>query len=123
MELSQTMIDVLLSADSKALATTGPRGLNVVPVSTIRVVNGNIWLINYFFKKTLENIQAEPLVALVGWRGFDGFQIKGNVRYTTEGHEFEEAKAWVAQTLPDRTVKGLLILTPECVYDISPAAA
>lgn len=122
MELSQKVIDILQSADSKALATTGPHGLNVVPVSTIRIVDGKIWLINYFFKKTLENILANPAVSLVGWKGFDGFQIRASVEYVDEGPQFEEAKRWVAQSLPDRVVKGILILTPESAYDISPTA-
>lgn len=122
LEFSQRVIDTLLSADSKALATTGPQGLNVVPVSTIRVVDGKIWLINYFFKKTLENILANPTVSLVGWKGFDGFQIRANVTYIDEGKQLEEARNWVAQILPDRVVKGLLILDPEYVYDVSPTA-
>jgi hypothetical protein len=123
MELSTETIELLLNADSKALATNGPHGLNVVPVSTIRVVDGKIWLINYFFKKTIENIHAEPHVSLVGWKGFDGFQVKGSISYESSGPQFEEAKAWVAQKLPDRVVKGLLILTPEEVFNISPSAA
>ncbi|MBP9710717.1 MAG: pyridoxamine 5'-phosphate oxidase family protein [Candidatus Pacebacteria bacterium] len=120
MELSNEVIDLLLNADSKALATTGPNGLNVVPVSTIRVVDGKILLMNYFFRKTIENIAVQPQVSLVGWKGFDGYQVKGNVLYVTEGPQFDEAKAWVAQNLRDRIVKGLLILTPEAIYNISP---
>lgn len=123
MELSNEVTDLLLTADAKALATHGPHGLNVVPVSTIRVVDGKVWLINFFFKKTIENILAEPYVSLVGWKGFDGFQVKGSSQYDTSGPQFEEAKTWVAQKLPDRVVKGLLILTPEEIYNISPTAA
>ncbi len=123
MEFSQKIADSLLAADSKALATNGSHGLNVVPVSSIRIVDGKIWLINYFFKKTLENILAQPDVALVGWKGFEGYQVHGTVEYVTDGELFEDAKEWVAERLPDRVVKGLLIITPKEVYDISPAAA
>jgi len=123
MELSQQVIDTLLSADSKAFATIGPNGPNVVPVSTIRIVDGKIWLMNYFFKKTLENLLSDPNVSLVGWKGFDGFQIQGKVLYLTSGSEFQEAKIWVAEQLPDRVVKGLLVLTPEAVYNVSPTSA
>lgn len=122
MELTKEITDLLLNADSKAFATTGPNGLNVVPVSTIRVVDGKIWLMNYFFRKTIENIVAESHVSLVGWKGFDGYQVKGSVLYVTEGPQFAEAKSWVAQNLRDRIVKGLLILTPEEVHSISPTA-
>lgn len=123
MELTNEIIDLLLNADSKALATTGPNGLNVVPVSTIRIVDGKIWLMNYFFRKTIENIVADTRVSLVGWKGFDGYQVKGNILYVTEGPQFDDAKAWVAQNLRDRVVTGLLILTPESIYSISPTAA
>ncbi len=122
MELLPKVTETILQADSKALATIGKSGINVVPVSTIRVVDGKIWLINYFFKKTLENILEQPAVALVCWKGFDGFQIRANVEYCDAGTQFEEARAWIGGILPDRIVKGLLILTPKEVYYISPTA-
>lgn len=123
MELSQRVVDILLDADSKALATTGPEGLNVVPVSSITVVDGKIWLMNYFFKKTLANIRAEPAVSLVGWKGFDGYQVQGLVSYVEDGPQFEQAREWVKERLPDRILRGLLVITPERVHDISPTAA
>ena len=123
MELSSKIIDALLSADSKALATAGPQGLNVVPVSTIRIVDGKVLLINYFFKKTLNNLRAQPQASLVAWKGFDGYQVRAKVAYVESGPDFTEAQAWVAGMLPGRIVKGLLILTPTEVFDISPAAA
>ena len=122
MEFTQSVIDSLENADSKALATMGPQGLNVVPVSSIQIVGGKIWLFNYFLRKTLENILVEPNVSLVGWSGLAGFQVRAHAEYLTEGPEFEEAKKWVAERLPDRLLKGLLILTPDSIYDISPAA-
>lgn len=122
MELTQHVINSLLGAESKALATTGPEGLNVVPVSSIRIEGSDIWLFNYFMKKTLGNIRAEPTVALVGWSGLSGFQVRAHAEHITDGPRFEDAKRWVAERLPDRTLRSLLILTPETIYDISPAA-
>ena len=49
-----------------------------------------------------------------------GYQIKGEVRYVTAGTEFDEAVLWIHSILPDRVVKGLIILTPKEIYDISP---
>lgn len=123
MELPQEVVEIFLDADSKALATTGPEGLNVVPVSSIAIVDGKIWLMNYFFRKTLTNILAEPSVSLVGWKGFQGYQVRGRVTYFDQGPTFEEARQWVKERLPDRTLRGLLVLTPQAVYNISPAAA
>ena len=113
----------ILSAESKALATQGATGINVVPVSTIYITpDGEIILVNYFFKKTLENILAHPEVALVCWSGMAGYQIKGTVAYITEGELFEHIKNRVYQALPDRVVQGILVLTPGEIYDISPRA-
>lgn len=123
MTLPQTVVDLLLDADCKALATSGPAGLNVVPVSSITIVEGKIWLMNYFFKKTLTNILTEPTVSLVGWKGMEGYQVRGHVSYIEEGSVFEEARTWVKERLPDRVLKGLLVITPEAVHNISPAAA
>ncbi len=122
MQLSQEIIDILLDSENKAFATTGKDRINVVPVSTMYIIDGKIWLINYFFKKTLENILEEPRAALVCWKGFCGYQIKGQVEYIENGVLFEKAKEMVFQKLPDRIVKGLLILKPEEVYNISPGA-
>lgn len=107
-------------AESKALATFGATGLNVIPVSSLKIVNNKIWLINYFMDKTLQNILANKDVALVCWTKMMGYQIKGTVEYLTEGPEFDQAVAWIHEMLPERVVKGLLILTPSEVHDVAP---
>ncbi len=122
MELSSKIIDALLHAGGKALATSGKNGINVVPVSTVRVEGGKILLMNYFFKKTLENILEQPQVALAFWSGLEGYQVKGSIEYVDSGAVFEEAKKWIVDNVADRTLLGLLILTPEEVHNISPGA-
>ncbi|MEX2515114.1 MAG: pyridoxamine 5'-phosphate oxidase family protein [Candidatus Paceibacterota bacterium] len=122
MKLTQKVTDAILSAESKVLATTGPHGVNAVPVSTVFVRDGQIWLVNYFFKKTAENIQSDARVALTCWTGFEtAYQIKGEVEYVTAGDEFEEIQDWAAEEFPDRTVSALLKITPEEVHDVLPA--
>jgi len=110
----------ITSADSKALATSGASGLNVVPVSSLRVVEGKIWLINYFMDKTLQNILENKEVSLVCWTKMMGYQIKGVVEYKTNGAEFDQAVTWIREMLPDRIVKGLIIISPADIYDIAP---
>ena len=80
MQLPQHIAEAILSAENKALATEGAHGINVVPVSTLRIVDGKIWLMNYFLGKTLENILMRPHVALACWKGLEGYQIKGAVQ-------------------------------------------
>lgn len=113
----------LLVLESRAIATYGPAGINVVPVSTMYIRGGKIWLINYFLGKTLENIMKNPHVALTCWSGFKGYQIKGEVEYLTEGNIYVEACSRVSKTLPDRIVKGVLVLTPIEIYDVSPVVS
>lgn len=111
----------LLQASSKALATLSKEGVvNVVPVSSIKVHDGAIVLVNYFMEKTLENILANSAVALVAWSGMIGYQIKGTATYETSGALFDEVAQWITETIPGRVVKGIIILTPTEVHDIAP---
>lgn len=110
----------ILSADAKALATYSDHNINVVPVSSIKVKNDKIWLVNYFMDKTLTNIISNKKVALVCWKKMMGYQIKGEAYYATEGADFDEAVVWIRSILPDRVVKGLIVITPQEIYDISP---
>jgi predicted pyridoxine 5'-phosphate oxidase superfamily flavin-nucleotide-binding protein len=123
MDLPREVAEMLLRADGKALATFFENEVNVVPVSSVRVEDGKIWLINYFLNKTLRNITRNPRGALAFWKGFEGYQVKGTLSYYTEGEAFDTAKRWIAGILPDRIVKGLIILDPEAVFHIAPSKA
>lgn len=117
--LPPNVVDIITNAEGKALATYVPDCLHVVPVSTVKVKDDKILLVNYFMGQTLSNLQANPQVSLACWRGLSGYQIKGEVAYVTSGEVFDEIKNWVAEILPDRVVKGVLIITPKAVYDVS----
>lgn len=119
--MDEQVAQFILNADSKALATYGTQGINVVPVSSIKIVGETIWLVNYFMDKTIINITGQKSVSLVCWKGMAGYQIKGDVDYYSEGLQFDEVVAWIKTILPDRIVKGLLVLTPTEIYDIAPA--
>ena len=119
--LEPDVTSFLLSATSKALATISADGsINVVPVSSIRVKDGRIVLVNYFMEKTLDNILAHPEVALVAWKDMIGYQIKGMAHYETSGMLFDEIVTWVNETIPGRVVKGIILITPTELYDIAP---
>jgi len=121
MKLSQEVTDAITSADSKVLATNGPHGINVVPVSTVFIRDDQVWLVNYFFEKTAENIQKDARVAFTCWTGFEStYQLKGEVEYVTDGEDFEEIKEWAADEHPDRSVSALPKITPEEVFDVLP---
>ncbi len=112
--------EFILSAEAKALATYSNDNLNVVPVYSIKIIEGKILIINYFMDKKISNILGNRSVALVCWRKMMGYQIKGVVSYVTSGQDFDEAVKWIKSVLPDRVVKGLIIITPNEIHDISP---
>ncbi len=119
MKITNQMIEILENADGKALATSVPDCLHVVPVSTCRMWEDKILLVDYFLGKTLSNIKQNPNVSLAFWKDLEGYQVKANVEYVTQGDVFDDTVTWVAQTLPDRVVRGVLLLTPYEVYDVS----
>lgn len=119
MKLSAEVRECIDNADHKALATCCNGELNVVPVSVVRVVEDTIWLHNFFMDKTVTNVCKEPHAALALWNGFVGVQIKGRVTYEENGEQFTLAKEWIAEHFPQRILRGLLVFTPDAIYDIS----
>lgn len=117
--LNEAMQEMLISADGKALATTGPHGINVVPVSVISVSTDEIVLYDFFMDKTVENLKVEPAVALSAWKGLEGVQVKATAAYVTEGEGYITAVEAMQQQFPERTLKGILLLTPVAVYDVA----
>lgn len=113
----------IVGANSMALATTGPAGLNVVPLSVWEVVGEEIHVYDFFMHKTAENLRAERLVALTCWRDFVGVQIKGTASYETAGEEYDAAAKTMKERFPDRTLKALVRITPVAVYDIAPGGS
>ena len=114
---------MILHAESKALGTMASGVINVVPVSTITIIDDEIILVDYFMRKTIANLKENPRVSLACWKGLEGYQIKALVRYKTEGDIFSQITDWITEILPERVVKGVLILTPEEIYDISAGIA
>lgn len=119
MKLSDSTLNSLMSANAKALATTGPAGLNVVPVSTVKIIGNDIYLVDYFFNKTRENLKAGNSVALTFWNGITGYQLKAESHYLTTGSAFDTIKRWGQQNYPERTVYGVIKIDPHEIFDIS----
>lgn len=103
--LNDNVIECIMNATAKALATSYNGDINVVPVSTIKIVNDAIWLLDYFMGKTRYNIQQNPNVSLVCRKDISGYQIKGSVLYLTAGDDFEKAVQWIHILHPERKVQ------------------
>ena len=83
-----------------------------------------IYLSDQFFKKTLANVQANPKVAVLIWKGREAYVLHGTARYVNEGAEFEEQKAWVDEAFASKGLpikaKGGVLVTAEAVYTSTP---
>lgn len=117
--LTEDIINTLVHAEGKAFATTGPHGVNVVPVSGLKINDGTVILFDFFMDKTVENLKAEPEVALTAWIGLNGVQLKATAEYVAQGPLFEDAVGRMKVDFPDRTLHGLILLRPHALYDIS----
>lgn len=118
MKLTQNDKDFIYGADSKALGTYNET-INVVPVSSIFFYEENIILCDYFMKKTRENIIINPEISLSCWTGTQGLQIKASAEYQTSGDIFEDIKQKIIIMHPERTLRGIIILTPHTLFDTS----
>jgi predicted pyridoxine 5'-phosphate oxidase superfamily flavin-nucleotide-binding protein len=117
--LTDSHIAILQKSNSKALATDGPHGVNVVPVSVLTIQDDIIFLYNFFMNKTIQNLVEHPVVALVCWDGTQGIQVKGTVVYHTSGPVFGAAAVHTSANFPKRTLHGVLAITPTAIFDIS----
>lgn len=121
--MTEQIRQIISDATAHALATTGPYGVNVVPISVVELVGEEIHLYDFFMQKTAENIKAEPSVALTSWYGFLGVQIKATAVYETTGEVYEAAVLAMKQRFPDRTLQAVIRLTPTAAYDVAPGAS
>lgn len=120
--MNTEIIQIITDSESAALATTGPHGLNVVPISVFEPRQGEVHLFDFFMNKTAENIQAEGDATFTCWKGFSGLQVKAEAKYETYGPDYDAAVVEMKERFPDRTLKALIRLIPSEIYDVTPRA-
>lgn len=123
MKINNQFKEAIEIATGKALATIGPDGVNVVPVSVVKVNEDSIFLYDFFMQKTAENIKDNSEVSLAVWNGLSGIQIKGHMRYQSGGEIFIKEEKEMQKQFPDRKLRGLLILEPTEIYDVTAEAS
>ena len=124
---------VSLTAEMKAafgkmkifpIATATKGGIpNVVPIGVVELVSDDtIWITDNFMHKTLENLQANPHIALYVWgpeiKGC--FQVKGHATVKTSGRDFEEMKAKINKKNPALPARSLIIVKITEVFECQP---
>ncbi|MEX0913270.1 MAG: pyridoxamine 5'-phosphate oxidase family protein [Candidatus Paceibacterota bacterium] len=123
MKLPSGIIAVIEGADNKVLATIGEDGPNVIPLSMVIVDGDDIIVCDCFMDKTVKNLSHDSRAAMAFWKGFVGVQIKGHISYETSGEHFDRYTKWLKGKHTDRTLRGVLLMSAEEVYDLAPSNA
>lgn len=125
-QMTKRMRELFEKVPTAILATATEDGVpNAVPVGAKKVLDDETILISdQFFNKTLENLTANPNVAITFWEGHEGYQIKGSVTVETTGKRFEDTARWIEERsskagFPLKS-KGAVIVHIDAIYGVSP---
>ena len=125
-KLTQDMRDVIEKTRGYAVATCTKDGTpNVVPIHFAKILaDDEIMMADIFMKKTYENIQENPIIALSVW-DWDvkprlGYQFKGTPRIETSGKNYEMAVEMVQEARPDLTPKSAVVVKITDIFVTSP---
>jgi len=125
-EITDEMKQVAEKAEAFNVATATKNGEpNVVPISFAKVLSDDeLLLMDSFMRKTIENIKANPRVAISVWEkrigGSIGYQFKGSARIETSGRVFDEGVRWVRDIEPALSPKAAIIVTVDSIYMTTP---
>ena len=105
-QMTKRIRELFEKVPTAIFATATTEGVpNAVPVGAKRVLNDSTILISdQFFNKTLENLLANPSVAVSFWEGHEGYQIKGTAAVETTGERFEETARWMEERRDRKSV-------------------
>jgi len=122
-KITDKMKDIANKAKRFALATATKDGdPHVIPVGFGKVFSDDeVLLVNVFMKKALENIKANPKVAVSVWDydGLKGYEFKGIARVETSGNVFEDSVKMVKSVFPQFDAKAAVVVKVESIYDVS----
>jgi predicted pyridoxine 5'-phosphate oxidase superfamily flavin-nucleotide-binding protein len=125
-KLTQDMKDVMEKSRGYAIATCTKDGIpNVVPIHFIKILSDDeIMLGDIFMKKTFENIQQNPIIAISVWdwdaKPRRGYQFKGTPRIETSGKIFDMAVEIVKAEKPDLAPKSAIVVKITDIFVTSP---
>ena len=118
-KITEEMKQVVAKTKGFAIATATKDGdPHVVPVGLGKVLSDDeLLLVNIFMKKTVENIKANPKVAVSvwDWDGLKGYEFKGNARIETSGKAFDESAKMVKSVMPQLDAKAAVIVKVDSI--------
>tara|TARA_B110000027_G_C15956327_1_gene227865 strand:- start:42 stop:449 length:408 start_codon:yes stop_codon:yes gene_type:complete len=125
-KLSTALKGAIVKAELYPLATASSSGLpNVVPIKLVFIENDNeLWLVDNFMTKTLQNLKQNPSAALNILIPDDNisYQIKGNTRIETDGENYNRMRESVLKANPDHPAKSLVIMQITEIFDCWPGS-
>jgi predicted pyridoxine 5'-phosphate oxidase superfamily flavin-nucleotide-binding protein len=123
-KITDQMKDIASKAKGFALATATKDGdPHIIPVGFGKVLSDEeVLLVNVFMKKTLENIAANPNVAVSVWDydGLKGYEFKGTARIETSDNTFENSVKMVKSVFPQFDAKAAVVVKVDSIYDVTP---
>ncbi len=124
--LTENMKEIFQAQKAFVLGTASREGIpNVVPVTAVKLYDDETILVSdQFFKKTLDNLRENSLVAISFWKGVEGYQVKGEAKIVDEGSIFEETADWIRKMAEEQGLpiasKGAVLVRIKEVYSVSP---
>ena len=122
--INDEMIKLLEEARLWILATADRDGMpNAVPIRWTKILaNDTLMLVDNYMRKSVENIAANPNVAISVWKDSTGYQFKGTASIETSGVNFENGKKMALEGNPKLNPKGVVILRVDSIFLTSPGA-
>jgi uncharacterized protein len=123
-KLTAEMKDAFSKMKIFPVATASKDGTpNVVPIGVVELVSDDtIWITDNFMNKSLENLVANPKIALYIWgpeiKGC--FQIKGHVTVKSSGADFDKMKETINKKNPALPARSLIIVKITEVFECQP---
>ena len=118
------MKEVMAKTKGFAVATATKDGVpNVVPFGFAKMLSDDeILLVKNFKGKTLDNMRANPKVAISVWdmKTIKGYQFKGDARIETSGSIFDEAVEMVKAAMPQARVQAAVVVKVSSIYVTTP---
>ncbi len=123
--LTPEMLECMKSVHIFSLATASKDGVpNVVPVGMLFPgEDGNIWIIDNFFGKTLKNLEENPVAAFYLWSPdykAGCWQVKGKVKIECSGPDYDKAVAIAHSRMETAPAKHLVKMCIQDVYSVAP---
>ena len=123
-KITEEMKQVVAKTKGFALATATKDGdPHVIPAAFGKVLSEDeLLLVNVFMKKTVENIKANPKVAVSVWdmESLKGYEFKGNARIETSGKAFDDSVNMVKSMMPQLSAKAAVIVKVDSIYVRTP---